>query len=310
MRILVTGGAGFIGSHAVEACLARGHEVEVIDDLSHGKKSNVPSRVPLHVMNICDSQAVDRVFARFRPEVLNHHAAQIDVRKSVADPASDALVNIIGTLGVLQLCVKYSVSKVVFSSTGGAIYGEQDYFPADEEHPTRPVSPYGVSKLAVEKYLHVFHAIHGLQYICLRYANVFGPRQDPLGEAGVVAIFSHQLLSGKRSMINGDGGQTRDYVYVGDVARANALAFEHDGSDTFNIGTGIETDVNRLYELLNRQAGAEMVAEHRLALAGEQRRSCISAAKAAKVLGWKPQVSLEEGLGLSVKAFRAELEKM
>ncbi|MFQ6092082.1 MAG: NAD-dependent epimerase/dehydratase family protein [bacterium] len=308
MNILVTGGAGFIGSHVVDAYLARGHLVAVIDDLSHGRREHVPPHVPLYVVDMC-SQEVEEVFSQVRPEVLNHHAAQIDVRRSVADPAYDARVNILGSLNLFQLCLKFGVRQVIFASTGGAVYGEQDYFPADEEHPARPVSPYGVAKLAVEKYLHFYHTVHHLKYVCLRYANVYGPRQDPLGEAGVVAIFSHKLLSGQQPIINGDGRQTRDYVSVSDVAEANLLALNYEESDTFNIGTGIETDVNELFNTLNALTGARVKPVHGQALPGEQLRSAIDGARAEKRLGWKPRVTLKEGLSRTVDSFRVQLQK-
>ena len=307
MNILVTGGAGFIGSHVVDRYRAHGHTVAVLDDLSRGKRENVPSGVPLYAVNMCDLPEAKRVFTQFQPEVLNHHAAQIDVRKSVADPAYDARINIIGSLNLLQLCLEFGVKKVIFASTGGAIYGEQEAFPAGEDHPTRPVSPYGVAKLAVEKYLYFYRIEHRLPSICLRYANVYGPRQDPMGEAGVVSIFSHKLLSGTQPIIYGDGEQTRDYVFVGDVAEANVCALNYDGSDTFNIGTGFETDVNKLFEVLNELTGGEEKPNHGPALPGEQRRSAIDATRAGDYLGWKPRVSLQDGLDKTVDSFRTIL---
>jgi len=244
-----------------------------------------------------------------RPEVVNHHAAQIDVRKSVADPEYDARVNILGSLTLLRYCVQFSVRTVIFASTGGAIYGEQEVFPAGEDHPTKPVSPYGIAKLSVEHYLRFFHDLHGLKTIRLRYANVYGPRQDPLGEAGVVAIFAHRLLAGEQPIINGDGGQTRDYVYVGDVARANLLALEHDTSDTINIGTGIETDVVTLFSVLNELTEARLKPVFGEASAGEQRRSVIDSSKARRCLNWEPRVSLSEGLQNCVQFFRRNEQK-
>lgn len=309
LRILVTGGAGFIGSHVVDIYKSQGHAVAVLDDLSHGKRENVPADVPLYRVNMCDSHDVVNVFSQFQPEVLNHHAAQIDVRKSVADPAYDAYINIIGSLNLFQLCLQFGIKKVIFASTGGAIYGQQESFPAREDHPTKPLSPYGIAKLTVETYLSFYRTQHRLNAVCLRYANVYGPRQDPLGEAGVVAIFSHKLLAGDQPFINGDGKQTRDYVYVGDVAKSNLLALNYDESDTFNIGTGIETDVNGLYSLLNEIIGTEMKPMHGPALSGEQRRSSIDASKAEACLGWKPTKSLLEGLGKTVDSIRSLSEK-
>jgi len=309
MKILVVGGAGFIGSHIVDIHRDSGHDVAVLDDLSRGKRENLPSDVPLYAVNMCDRDETERVFAEVRPEVVNHHAAQIDVRKSVADPEYDARVNILGSLTLLRYCVQFSVRTVIFASTGGAIYGEQEVFPAGEDHPTKPVSPYGIAKLSVEHYLRFFHDLHGLKTIRLRYANVYGPRQDPLGEAGVVAIFAHRLLAGEQPIINGDGGQTRDYVYVGDVARANLLALEHDTSDTINIGTGIETDVVTLFSVLNELTEARLKPVFGEASAGEQRRSVIDSSKARRCLNWEPRVSLSEGLQNCVQFFRRNEQK-
>ncbi len=224
MRILVTGGAGFIGSHVAESLLKRGHEVAVVDDLSSGKRENVPEGTDFHEADVRTGCA--GVFRSFRPDALCHLAAQMDVRRSVREPDFDADVNVIGTVRLLESCVAHDTGKVVFASTGGAVYGEQNEFPATEDHPQYPVSPYGVSKLAGERYLHYYRAQHGLRYAALRYANVYGPRQDPHGEAGVVAIFSGNLAADRPSTIFGTGEQTRDYVYVGDVARANVVALE------------------------------------------------------------------------------------
>jgi len=235
MKILVTGGAGFIGSHVVDAYLELGHEVVVVDNLSSGSIENLNPKAKFYEMDIRDSDIED-LFKNEKPDVVNHHAAQMDVRKSVEDPIYDADVNIIGSLNLLQNCIKYGVKKFIFASTGGAIYGEQDYFPADEEHPTRPLSPYGVAKLTVEKYLYFYKEVHGLNYVVLRYANIYGPRQNPHGEAGVVAIFTSKMLKGEQPVINGDGFQTRDYTFVGDVVRANVLALSYEKSDVFNIG--------------------------------------------------------------------------
>ena len=243
MRILLTGGAGFIGSHVADQLLARGHEVAIIDDLSSGKKENIPEGAAFYERDIRDGCA--EVFEEFEPDALCHQAAQMDVRRSVREPDFDADVNVLGTLRLLENCVKYGLEKVVFASTGGAVYGEQLQYPAPEDHPQYPISPYGVSKLAGERYLHFYNAQHGLPYAALRYANVYGPRQDPHGEAGVVAIFCGNLAAGRGSTINGSGEQTRDYVYVEDVARANVIALQGDPrSGTYNDGTGIETSVN------------------------------------------------------------------
>src|SRR5215217_6862952 len=256
MRVLLSGGAGFIGSHVAEALLGRHHEVAIVDDLSSGKRENVPEGVHFYEADIRSGCA--EIFEDFGPEVLCHQAAQMDVRRSVREPDFDADVNVLGTICLLQACVEYGVGKVVFASTGGAVYGEQQRFPATEHHPQYPLSPYGVSKLACERYLYYYLAQYGLPYVALRYSNVFGPRQDPHGEAGVVAIFSANLAEGRTSTINGTGEQTRDYVFVDDVARANVLALEKDvPSEAYNISTAIETSVNRLYEVLLEASGKE-----------------------------------------------------
>lgn len=306
MKVLITGGAGFIGSNIADAALALGHDVLALDDLSSGRRENLDPRVRLNVMDIRSKEASQLILDE-RPDAIFHLAAQMDVRRSCADPSFDADVNIRGFVNLLEAAVKAGVKRVVFSSTGGAIYGEQDYFPADEAHPTRPCSPYGVSKAASELYLGYYRAQYGLSYAALRYANVYGPRQNPHGEAGVVAIFCQRLLTGKECVIYGDGGQTRDFVFVKDVARANMLALESDYVGALNVGTGVETDVNRLYELLARAAGVDAPARHEPGKPGEQRRSVITAAKAKKILGFEPRVSLEEGIAATMDFFRSRI---
>ncbi len=304
MRVLLTGGAGFIGSHVAERLLSRGHEVAIVDDLSAGKKENLPEGASFHELDI--RTGCRDLFEEFRPEALCHQAAQMDVRRSVREPDFDADVNILGTLRLLENCIRYDVGKVVFASTGGAVYGEQREFPAPEDHPSYPVAPYGVSKLAGERYLHFYRVQYGLPYAALRYANVYGPRQDPHGEAGVVAIFSGNLAAGHTSTINGTGEQTRDYVYVEDVARANVLALETaPPSGAYNIGTGIETSVKELYALMQEIPGKDLPPEHGPSKPGEQARSSVSPAKAASVLGWKPEVSLAAGLEDTLRFFGA-----
>ncbi len=303
MKILVTGGAGFIGSHLVDAFLEQGHTVAVIDNLVTGQRENLNPQAKFYEMDIRDA-AVHDVFAEEKFDVVCHQAAQMDVRKSVQDPRYDAEVNILGTLNLLQACVATGVQKFLFASTGGAIYGEQSEFPASEEHPTWPVSPYGVSKLTCEKYIYYYSQEHGLKYALLRYANVYGPRQNPHGEAGVVAIFTKKLLEGEQPVINGDGKQTRDYVYVGDVVRANLLALNHPRNNYFNVGTGIETDVNRIFHLIREAVGSQAPENHGPAKPGEQRRSVLSFEKAQRELGWRPQVELEEGIAKTVAFFR------
>ncbi|HEY8369355.1 MAG TPA: NAD-dependent epimerase/dehydratase family protein [Thermodesulfobacteriota bacterium] len=305
-RILVTGGAGFIGSHVVDRYVADGHEVTVVDDLSTGKREQVNPRAEFHHLDILDP-AIERLFVERRFDILNHHAAQIDVRKSVADPIHDARVNILGTIRLLELAARHGVKRVVFVSSGGAAYGEQIRFPADEDHPLNPISPYGVGKVTGEHYCFYYQAVHGLPYVALRYGNVYGPRQDPHGEAGVVAIFTSRLIAGEPCTINGDGTQTRDYVYVGDVVEANAAASDlaRPVSGPINIGTGIETDVNTLYRLIAEATASSAAPVHGPAKAGEQRRSVIDPSRAARVLGWRPRTTLAEGLAETVAFFRA-----
>ncbi len=303
MKVLVTGGAGFIASHIVDRYIADGHDVAIIDDLSSGKKENINPKAILYRLDIRD-EGIDEVFGKERPDIVNHHAAQMDVRRSVSDPMFDADVNISGTLNILENCVRHGVKRFIFASTGGAIYGEQDYFPADEAHPERPLSPYGISKLAVEKYLFYYKAVHGLDYIALRYSNVYGPRQNPHGEAGVVAIFTGKLLRGEQPVINGDGAQSRDFVFVDDVADANMRALESAETGVFNIGTAVETDINLLFKTLVDIAGADCKAAHGPAKEGEQLRSVIDYKRAEELLGWRPAVSFDGGLKETVKFFK------
>ena len=306
MKVLVTGGAGFIASHIADAYLAGGHEVVIIDDLSSGKRANLPAAAKFYHADIRSPEAREIVRSE-RPQVLSHHAAQMDVRRSVADPAFDAEVNVLGFINLLEAAREVGASKVLFASSGGAVYGEQEEFPAPESHPHNPLSPYGITKATGEHYLFYYHAVYGLPYVALRYANVFGPRQDPHGEAGVVAIFTERLLAGQAPTINGDGKQTRDYVFVGDVVRANVAALATSFVGPINIGTGVETDVNVLYTHLRVLTGSPFQAEHGPAKTGEQRRSVIDNRRAAEVLKWKPEIPLEEGLRRTVEFFRARL---
>lgn len=303
-KILVTGGAGFIGSHVADAFRVAGHDVHVMDDFSSGREENVPEGAVVHRMDIRSDEAA-AVMARERFDVLCHHAAQMDVRRSVADPAFDAQVNILGFLNLMEAGRENGLGKVLFSSTGGAIYGEPDYTPQDELHPLRPLSPYGITKLCTEKYLFYYHEQYGIDYVALRYANVYGPRQNPHGEAGVVAIFTERMLQGRQPFINGDGLQTRDYVYVGDVVRANLAALDYDASGIINVGTGIETNVVELFRALRDLINPEIPEEHAPGKPGEQRRSVLGYDLAKRVLGWSPTVSLEEGLRQTVAWFRA-----
>ena len=301
--ICVTGGAGFIGSHVAEALVAGGHQVVIVDDLSSGCKENVPEGAELAVLDVRSEEA-GRLLVERGVEVLVHHAAQMDVRRSVEDPVFDADVNIVGLLNLLEAARGGSLKQVVFASTGGAIYGEQDFSPANESHPVRPVSPYGVAKLACERYLFYYHCQYGLDATCLRYANVYGPRQNPHGEAGVVAIFARRILDGGQPVIHGDGLQTRDYVYVNDVVKANLAAIGCPGFTTYNVGTGIETDVNILYTHIAVALGYGAEANHGPAQPGEQRRSCISSKLLQKELGTKVETPLSEGIAATVNWFK------
>ena len=304
MKVLVTGGAGFIGSHVVDAYLAAGHEVLVVDNLCTGKRENLNPKARFHELDILDPKTTELIRAE-RPDVLNHHAAQMDVRRSVADPLFDARTNILGTISLLEAARHAGVRKVLFVSSGGAAYGEQETFPAPETHPTWPVSPYGVSKRSGELYCHFYQAEYGMPFVAFRYANVYGPRQDPHGEAGVVAIFSGRMLRGEPVTVNGDGKQTRDYVYVGDVARMSLLALKRDATGPVNIGTGRETDVNELAAMMLEVSGSRSEVRHGPAKGGEQRRSVIDIRRAAEVFGWRPEVSLRDGLARTVEFFRA-----
>ncbi|HMU43660.1 MAG TPA: NAD-dependent epimerase/dehydratase family protein [Ignavibacteriaceae bacterium] len=308
MKILVTGGAGFIASQIADAFINEGHQVTIVDDLSTGFKKNLNPKAKFFQANICDKN-LSQLFEKEQFDVVNHHAAQMDVRRSVKNPEFDATTNILGTINLLQNAIKYKVNKFMFASTGGAVYGEQEYFPADEKHPTQPRSPYGISKLAVEKYIHFYNAEYGLKYSILRYANIYGPRQNPFGEAGVVAIFSTKLLKGDQPIINGNGKQTRDYVFVGDVVKANLLALNDDANDIYNVGTEIETDVNQLFHYINSITGAGKEEKHGPAAQGEQMRSVITSNKLFNKFGWQPETKIENGLQATVEYFRKEMKK-
>ncbi len=303
MRILVTGGAGFIGSHLVDALLDAGHEAIVIDNLATGVRDNLNPQARFYEADIRDAEAVRALFVAERPEVLIHQAAQLDVRRSVADPSFDADVNIVGTLRLLQNGLENGLKKVIFASSGGAIYGDTEVMPTPETLSPAPISPYGVSKLSIEHYLHYYAVVQGLPYVALRYANVYGPRQNPHGEAGVIAIFAERLLRGQQAVVFGDGENTRDYVFVGDVVRANLAALAYDEVGAFNVGTGIETTVNDLFDRVNTLTEAGATRQHAAAKVGEQRRSCLNVALAGQALGWQPQVALGDGLTQTVEFF-------
>jgi len=291
-----------------EALLARGHRVLIVDDLSSGRKENVPAGAEFHELDIRSPDAA-ALMREAGVEVLFHHAAQMDVRRSVADPVHDASVNVVGTLNLLEAGRRAALKQVVFASTGGAMYGEQTAFPADEEHPAQPLSPYGVAKLAVERYLYFYHREYGLDAIALRYANVYGPRQNPHGEAGVVAIFLDRLLADREAVINGDGLQTRDYAYVADVVAANVAALGRPGFGIYNVGTGRETTVVELYGLLAAALGVTRPPTHGPAKPGEQRRSVISSELVGRELGVRVGTTLEDGLKKTAAWFAARAAK-
>jgi UDP-glucose 4-epimerase len=292
-RAVVTGGAGFIGSHIVDALRAKGAEVVVIDNLVSGKASNLPKDVRLETVDVRDP-AVESIMRNFSPEAVFHLAAQMDVRRSVEDPLFDNHVNVYGTVNVLRSALAAGAQRFVFSSTGGAMYGDVDEIPTPETVPPMPIAPYGISKLCAERYIHYYHA-NGLPGTVCRFGNVYGPRQDPHGEAGVVAIFGKRLLNGQPCTVFGDGSQVRDYVHVSDVVKACLAGVEAPGG-TFNIGTGVGTSVNRLYEILAQAAGVSDPPVYAEARKGEMQTSILNAGLAAKVLGWKPAVTMEEGL--------------
>ncbi|MDR4481143.1 MAG: SDR family oxidoreductase [Nitrospira sp.] len=303
MKVLVTGGAGFIGSHVVDRLLQEGHDVVVVDNLVTGKRKNVPKAVQFYKLDI-ENPKLERIFRNERPSVVFHLAAQMNVRRSVEDPMFDAQVNVLGTLNVLEQASKHGARKVIFSSSGGAIYGEQLAFPAPETHITQPLSPYGISKLCGEHYLSYYHRLSGIQVVSLRYANVYGPRQDPEGEAGVVAIFIQKMLRGEQAVVNGNGRQTRDFVFVEDVVESNLMAMGPAVEGVYNVGTGIETSVNDLFKIVVELTKVDFKEVHGPAKRGEQARSVIDSTKLHRDLGWEPKVDLREGLRRTVEYFR------
>jgi UDP-glucose 4-epimerase len=304
VKILVTGGAGFIGSHLVDRLVQEGHEVVVVDNLSTGRRRNLNRAAEFYKRDVQGSR-MESVFRRERPVVLIHLAAQMNIRRSVEDPLFDAQVNILGTLNVLDHAVRYGTRKVIFASSGGAIYGEQDVFPAPESHATRPLSPYGISKLTGEYYLAYYQRVSGIQYVSLRFSNVFGPRQDPYGEAGVVAIFCQKMLAGEQPIINGNGRQTRDFIYVDDVVEAHMTVLGKDIQGVYNVGTAHETTINELFGKLADLTKSGCRQLYGPAKKGEQARSVVDASKLRQELGWEPRVSLDEGLARTVEYFRA-----
>lgn len=305
MKILVTGGAGFIGSHVVDACIHAGHDVAVVDDLSRGSRKNLNSKARLYAGDIRDHQWIEGVFAQEKPELVNHHAAQMDVRRGVREPVFDATVNILGSLNLLQAAVAHGTGRFIYISTAGAAYGEPKQLPVQEHHPVNPITPYGISKHTVEHYLFTFSSLYGLCYVVLRYGNIYGPRQNSQGEAGVFAIFSEQMLSGKQPVIYGDGSKVRDYLYIEDVVRANLAAVERGTGEIFNIGSGVATSDYEVFclvrDLLGKKGLEPVYASKRL---GEIDRICLDISKARELLKWSPQVSLQEGAQRTVDYFR------
>jgi UDP-glucose 4-epimerase len=310
MKILVTGGAGFIGSHVVDALVKGGHDVAVVDDLSMGKREQVHPSARLYRVDIRERQALEEVFRAERPELVNHHAAQGNLRRSMVEPSFDASVNVLGSLNLIELSLAYKVRKFIDISSGGAVYGEPQRLPVDELHPIQPMSAYGVSKYSVEQYLRLFDG-SGLDYTILRYANVYGPRQNPAGEAGVVAVFSRQMLAGERPTIFGDGTKTRDYVYVDDIVAANLLVMteERAAGRIYNLGLGREVSDAQIFELVRKVVGATVEPILASKRSGEIDRICLDASRAKAELGWEPMTSLEEGIARSVASYRGQARR-
>jgi UDP-glucose 4-epimerase len=308
VRILVTGGAGFIGSHVVDAYVAAGHEVAVLDNFSTGREDNVNQAAVVHRVDLRDQPEVDKAIASFRPDLVNHHAAQSEVPRSVADPAYDAQINIVGGVNLLKACVDHHVRKVIFSSTGGALYGEPDVVPASEEHPVRPLSPYGTSKFAFEQYLATFRRTFGLDFTVLRYANIYGARQDFHAEEGrVIAIFASRMLAGKPVTIDGTGDQSRDMLHVGDVAMANLAVVEKGSGGTFHVSTGVAVTVNDLFRKLALLTGYRLEPNFGPSRRGDVYQIALDNERARQEVGWEPRVNLEEGLSLTVDYFREQV---
>ncbi len=302
-KILVTGGAGFIGSHITDRLIEENHKVVVVDNLSTGNRKNLNSKAKFYKLDICNKKLAD-VFKKEKPEIIFHTAAQIDVRKSVENPENSAKNNVLGSLNILENCRVNKIKKIIFTSTGGAIYGDANIIPTPENYSENPVSPYGIEKLTVDKYLNYYHKIFNLSYISLRLGNVYGPRQNSKGEAGVVAIFSEKMIKKENPVINGTGKITRDFVYVSDVVEAGISAMKSKKIGVYNIGTGKETDVNTIFRNLKKLLNSDCEEIHGPAKQGEQKRSCLSNGKAKKDLNWKPRIKIEEGLQETVNWFK------
>jgi UDP-glucose 4-epimerase len=301
MKILVTGGAGFIASHVADTYLDAGHEVIVVDDLSTGRKENIPPAARFYQADLRDQAALANIFAAEKPEIINHHAAQMDVRRSVREPVFDAQVNILAPIGMLELAVKHGVSKVIYASTGGASYGEVDRVPVNETYPANPICHYGVSKLTLEKYLYLYQHLYQLPYTVMRYPNVYGPRQNPKGEAGVVAIFTLQMLAGEQPVIFGDGSKTRDYCFVEDIVRANLAALDRGSGEVLNLGWGVPVSDFEIFAAIRQATGYKGEPRYAPVRAGEVEHIALDASKAREVLGWQPQTSLQDGIARTVK---------
>ncbi len=305
MKICVTGGAGFIGSNIADKYIELGHEVVIIDNLSTGNAENINQDAKFYNVDIT-SDEITKIFEEEKFDLLNHHAAQVDVRVSVYNPIFDAHTNIIGGLNLYNTAVQTGVKKIIFASSGGTVYGEQTQFPATENHSTEPCSPYGIAKLTNEKYIKYFNLQNGIDFVILRYANIYGPRQNPFGEAGVVAIFTNKLLNGEQPFINGDGFNTRDYTFVDDVVNANVIALDEDVSGIFNIGTGIEKDVNFIFQSVKSLTNSDCPEIHKDAKPGEQRRSVLSFSKFNMMTGWEPKTEITDGLRKTVEFFKSK----
>jgi UDP-glucose 4-epimerase len=307
MKVLVTGGAGFIGSHVVDALVRQGYQVVVVDNLSTGRPENINPAATFYQADIYDSE-LEGIFEKERPELVNHQAAQTVIQKSIEDPVFDAKQNILGSLNLVLQCLRFGVKKIIYASSVG-VYGEPKYLPLDENHPVNPISYYGISKHTAEHYLHLAHLQHMLSYVVLRYPNVYGPRQSPEGEAGVVAIFTRQMLRGERPTIFGKGDKTRDYVHVSDVVTANLLAMEGDGNGVYNLGTGVETSDQEMFNLLAELTGYQGKPRYAPVREGEIYKICLDSSKAQKELDWQPQFLLREGLSETVDSYRSILGK-